>query len=344
MIEFGKPEMILLIPLFIAVTLLCHYSAQRIKRSIEVFHYPPVQRLVRIALKKGVRRHPWRGVSLALKTATVTIIAFSLASPTLLTFQEISETMNVPMVEEEGVAGGMVLAIDVSASMGIMDVAPSRLEAAKNVLVEFVQNSSENVRLGVVAFDSEIRHSLPLTRDREQIVSAIERLTASEALPCLEEFTDIGYGLQTSVDFLAPYEASNKTYVIVLVSDGFANYGYPDPITSVIKAAERARDMDIPIYTVHAAGMGQDSNPELMRRAADTTGGEFLASGSVEGLKDVLDLVGKYYAPTHTWSADVEVKTTIPVRRELGSMLMIGAALIILALWIGNYRHYRTAF
>jgi hypothetical protein len=58
----------------------------------------------------------------------------------------------------------------------------------------------------------------------------------------------------------------------------------------------------------------------------------------------MLDFLGKYYVPTKTWSAKVAITTTIPERRELGSILIIGAALVILTLWIGNYRHYRTSF
>jgi len=343
-IELGKPELILLAPLFIALTLLGHYSAQKLKRSLDVFHYPPVPKLVRIAAKKGVRRSVWRGIGLALKIAVIMLLTLSLASPVLLTFSETTETVEIPMSTEEDLAGGIVIAIDVSASMGLRDVTPSRLEAAKEVLIEFVKNSSDKVRFSVVAFDRDIKRSFSLTTDKTRVTSAIEELVASEALPCLEEFTDIGYGLQTSVDFLIPFAQSNKSYAILLVSDGFANYGYPDPLTSVLQASRRASDNSIPMYTFHIAKMGQDSNPQLLQRVAEETGGEFLEPTSLEELKAMLDFVGKYYVPTQTWNAKVEIKTTIPERRELSSILMVGAAVIILALWIGNYRHYRTSF
>lgn len=272
------------------------------------------------------------------------LITFSLASPSLLTFSEKNQTMDVPMVKEEDLAGGIVLAIDVSASMGLRDVVPSRLETAKDVLVEFVQNSSEKVRFGVVAFDKEINSSLPLASDKENITSTINRLVASEAMPCLEEYTDIGYGLMTAVNLLTPYASSNKTYAIILASDGFANYGYPSPVESVLQAARKAKDIGVPVYTLHIARMGQDSNPRLMERVANETGGEFMESQSADALKDILDIVGKYYAPTHTWSEKVEIKVTIPSRMELGSILMLGAAAVVIGLWIGNYKHYKTSF
>lgn len=297
-----------------------------------------------MATKKGMGRGIWRGVSLAMKIAVVMLITLSLANPVLLTFSEETEIMEVPVAREQDLAGGIVLAIDVSASMGIQDVTPSRLEVAKQVLTEFVENASDKVRFSVVAFDMEIRSSFSLTQDKAKVTSAIEDLVASEALPCLEEFTDIGYGLQTSVDLLTPFAGSNRSYVVLLVSDGFANYGYPDPFTSAIQAAQKARQNEIPVYTLHIAKMGQDSNPQLLERIAEETDGDFLESGSIEEFKALLDFVGKYYAPTNTWSAEVEIKTTIPIREELSSILMVAAAAIIAMLWIGNYKHYRTSF
>ncbi len=123
-IELGKPELILLAPLLIALTLLGHYWAQRLKRSLEVFHYPPVLRLVRLATKKGIRRNVWRGISLAMKIAIVMLITLSLTNPALLTFSEKTQTMEIPVAREQDLAGGVVLAIDVSASMASKTLPP----------------------------------------------------------------------------------------------------------------------------------------------------------------------------------------------------------------------------
>ena len=344
MIEFVKPELILLVPFFIALTLMSHYFAQKIKRSLEVFHYPPVQRLIRMAARKGVRRHSWRGISLVLKIALIMLITFSLAGPALLTVGEVSQTVDIPMAEEKDIVGGILLAIDVSSSMGFPDVAPSRLEAARSLLIEFVENSSEKVRFGVVAFEAEIKNSLPLTENKENVVSVLEELRPSEGLPCLEEITDIGYGVQTAVSMLTPYTSSNGTNAVILISDGFANYGYPDPFTSVSMAIEEAVNENVPIYTLHIARIGRESNPELLEWITDETNGKFMDSTSIEELRSVLEILAKYHTPTSTWSATVEIKTTIPQRTEFGQTLMFGAAIVIILLWIGNYKHYKTWF
>lgn len=344
LIELGNPELLLLAPLFVTLTLIGHYFAQRIKRSLEVFHFPSVKRLSRVVVKQGLRWSKWRGISLALKLVIIVLITFSLAGPTLLTFGEITDRVEVPIVMEKDLAGQIVLAIDASPSMGLKDVSPQRLEAAKSILVEFVQNSSSKVRFGVVAFERGIRKTLAITTDKNSVVEMIQNLSQAEGLPCLEEFTDIGYGLQTSVDLLTPYASSNRSSAIILVSDGFANYGYPNPFESVFQATARARNIRVPIYALHIAKLGQDSNDELMRQVADETEGKYMDSSNSDQLREILILVGKYYVPTHEWSSEVEIKTTVPMRIELGFILMFVASAFVLALWIGNYKHYKTAF
>lgn len=344
MIEFARAELLLLAPFFLALTLLAHFFAQKIKRSLEVFHYPPTRRLIRLAVKKGAQRRSWRGVNLALKIIIVVLITFTLANPFYTAFSETSQTVDVPVVEEKDLMGGIILAVDVSGSMGLTDVVPTRLETAKTILNEFVRNASDKVRFGIVTFDSTIRDSLALTDDKNQVTSMITKQTVAEALPCLEELTDIGEGLQTSLDLLTPYASSDKSYAIILMSDGFANYGYPNPLTSVAQALNRARQMKIPVFALHTARMGQDSNPELMRIIADETQGEFMDSTNAQELRNVLDIVGRYHTPTNPWSAKVEIKTTIPSRTELTPFLMLAITAIILVLWAGNYRHYKTSF
>jgi Mg-chelatase subunit ChlD len=343
-IELAKPEWILVVPFFIGVTLMTHYFAHKIKKSLEVFHFPPVKRLIRISSRKSVQRHSWRGISLMLKITIILLVAFSLAGPTLLTISETSRMIQIPMVEEKDIVGGIVLVVDVSSSMGFTDVSPTRLDVAKQMLVEFVQNASDNVRFGVIAFDSKIRNSLPLMQDKERVIAVLNSLQPSEALPCLEELTDIGYGIQATVSLLAPYTATAGTYATILISDGYANYGYPDPLGSIDLAVAGAANKSIPIYTVHLARIGYSSNPELLQLIANETGGIPMSSTNSDELRNVLELLAKYHTPTREWSSQVEIKTTIPQRAELGHVLMLGAVAVILLLWVGNYKHYKTWF
>jgi Mg-chelatase subunit ChlD len=344
LMEFTTPTLILLLPLFIALALMSHYFAQKIKRGLEVFHYPPLRRLIRISAQKSILKQSWKGISLAIKVAIVVLIALSLAGPVLLTTNEISRTVEVPMVEQKDLVGGIVLVVDVSSSMGFTDVLPSRLEATKTLLAQFVHNSSTEVRFGVVAFDAEIKKSLPLVQDKQQVEEALEKLNQSEVLPCLEEYTDIGYGIQTAVSLLTPYASAGNPYAIILISDGYANYGYPDPLTSLSNAVKDAVNAKVQIYTIHVAKMGLDSNPSLLQNVANETGGKFMESADFDELSKALDSLSKYHTPTSTWNAKVEIKTTVAQEADLGYVLMIGAVACIAVLWVGNYKHYRTWF
>jgi hypothetical protein len=81
-----------------------------------------------------------------------------------------------------------------------------------------------------------------------------------------------------------------------------------------------------------------------MKAIAWETDAKFLDSMDASELGQVLDTIGKYYVPTHEWTSEVEMTTTVPVRSDLGVVLMFVASAFVLALWIGNYRHYKTSF
>jgi Mg-chelatase subunit ChlD len=344
LIDFATPQLILLLPFFIALTFMSHYFAVKIKRGLEVFHYPPVKRLVRISAQKALVRQTWRGISLALKLAIIVLIALSLAGPVVLTTAEIGRKVDVPMVQEKDLMGSVVFAVDVSASMGFNDVNPSRLEATKDLLMKLVGNSSQPVRFGIVGFEAEIKSSLPPTQDRQLAVSTLNGLRLSEALPCLEERTDIGYGIDAAVNLLMPAEPSDRPYAIILISDGYANYGYPDPMTSVNDAINAAISAHIPIYALHVAKIGLDSNPDLMKLIANETGGKFVESTDYAELQQAFETLSKYDTPTSVWTAQVEITTTVPQQVDLGSFLMLGAIALLALLWIGNFQHYKTWF
>jgi Ca-activated chloride channel family protein len=75
-------------------------------------------------------------------------------------------------------SGTVILAMDVSGSMGATDVAPSRLAAAKQAALSFINAQPDSVDIGVVAFQQGgLEASLP-TADRATTSAAVRRLTA----------------------------------------------------------------------------------------------------------------------------------------------------------------------
>ena len=75
----------------------------------------------------------------------------------------------------------VVLAIDTSLSMEATDVAPSRLEAAQQAALAFVDELPEPINLGFVSFDGVARVRVTPTTDRDPVRRAIETLELGPA-------------------------------------------------------------------------------------------------------------------------------------------------------------------
>ena len=69
----------------------------------------------------------------------------------------------------------IILAMDVSGSMRATDVQPSRIVAAQNAARAFVADQPTSARIGVVSFAATASVVQPPTRNREDILAAIDR-------------------------------------------------------------------------------------------------------------------------------------------------------------------------
>lgn len=108
-----------------------------------------------------------------------------------------------------------VIALDISNSMRVDDLFPSRFEFAKNKIYSFLDNAMDK-RLGVVGFSNEAFMISPLTSDFSSLKYLISNLNFSNLNL---QGTDI-YSLLRSVDTLFKDE---KNKILVLFSDGGDN-------------------------------------------------------------------------------------------------------------------------
>ena len=144
----------------------------------------------------------------------------------------------------------MCLCFDVSGSMTAQDFTPNRLEAAKNVAIDFV-NRRLTDRIGIVIFSGESFTQCPLTTDHAVLISSIQNIHNG----LLEDGTAIGSGLSTSVDRLR--NSKSKTKVVLLLTDGENNGGLIDPKT----AKEIAKAFGIRVYTIGVGSEGYAPQP-----------------------------------------------------------------------------------
>ena len=198
----------------------------------------------------------------------------------------------------EGEGIDIMLCLDVSGSMTAQDLTPNRLEAAKNVAIDFV-NRRVTDRIGVVIFAGESFTQCPLTTDHAVVISAIQNIHNG----LLEDGTAIGSGLGTGVDRLRSSDSKSK--IIVLLTDGENNGGLIDPKT----AKEIAKAYNIKVYTI---GVGSDSvasqpvqtpmgvqmqsfkvsiDEKLLREIADETGGQYFRAKNTEDLSGIYSTI-----------------------------------------------------
>ena len=154
---------------------------------------------------------------------------------------------------EESLTEGIdiVVALDISGSMGAPDFQPrDRLTVAKQVVQEFVAGRMGD-RIGVVTFSGTAMVRAPLTTDRQMLDQLID---AVEVTP-LGDGTAIGVALANAAARLRDGEAASK--VVLLVTDGENNAGQIDPLS----AASLCRGLGIKVYTI---GVGAASGKVLV--------------------------------------------------------------------------------
>ena len=185
-------------------------------------------------------RHYLRHLVFLLQVLAIAAFTVVLARP--------QSSRNWENVTTEGI--DIVIALDISSSMLARDFQPDRLEAAKNVAMEFI-SGREYDRMGLVVFAGEAFTQCPLTTDRSVLLNLFKDIESG----MIEDGTAIGNGLATSVARLKESEAISR--VVILLTDGENNSGEIAPVT----AAEIAKTFGIRVYTVGVGSEGTAPYP-----------------------------------------------------------------------------------
>ncbi|MEV0995777.1 VWA domain-containing protein [Nonomuraea sp. NPDC050202] len=187
----------------------------------------------------------------------------------------------------------IMVAFDVSASMGATDVSPNRFEAAKQAARQFVQGLPERFNLGLVSFSSAASVAVPPTTDRPAVLSALDRLS-------MDSGTAIGEAVFSSLEAIAALDSEEEAPPahIVLLSDGANTSG-----RTVNDAAAEATSRGIPVTTIAYGtpdGTISLSGREVpvpvdgpaLRGLAESAGGGFYEAASGDELQAVYEDIG----------------------------------------------------
>jgi Ca-activated chloride channel family protein len=235
----------------------------------------------------------------AVATASAGVLAAAALAPLAVSLARPQEVLSRTLERAEGI--DMVIALDVSDSMGALDFQPSdRLGVAKEVIGRFLADRPDDL-FGLVVFAGAAVTMCPLTLDHD----VASRILDDVGLRSLPGGTAIGMGLGTAVSRLRGSEASSK--VVILVTDGSSNAGQLDPMT----AAELAASENITVHTVLVGRGGQvpvpvvqvdprsgrevrraqrmevEINPELLAEISRRTGGTSFRAQDPEALAQV---------------------------------------------------------
>ena len=194
----------------------------------------------------------------------------------------------------------IILVVDISQSMQIEDFQPNRLEAAKNVAIDFINGRFQD-RIGLVIFSGDAYSLSPLTTDYDLLRSYIDEIN----FDMIENRgTAIGSALAVATNRMRESESASK--VVILLSDGDNTAGNIDPIT----AANIASAYGIKMYTI-AIGkegkvpLGTDffGRPRMVENTMDETTlreiarigeGEFFRVSDNQALAQVFELIDEY--------------------------------------------------
>jgi Ca-activated chloride channel family protein len=190
----------------------------------------------------------------------------------------------------------VVLAIDTSLSMQATDVAPSRIVAAKEAALSFVDGLPEQINVGLVTFDGVARVRVTPTTDRRPVENVIQDLELGPA-------TAIGEAIFAGLDAIetAPLVDADGEPVpatMVVMTDGKTTVGRPDA-----DGAAAAVEAGIPVSTIAFGTAGgtividgeiQPVPVEVtaLQEIAETTNGQFFRAESLDQLESVYADIG----------------------------------------------------
>ena len=220
----------------------------------------------------------------------------------------------------------IILAMDVSLSMRVSDVKPTRMVAAQEAAKLFLQDLPKNIEVALVTFAGSSQVAQAATLDRPALVMAIDGFQ-------MQRGTAIGSAIVTSLAELFPDQDINleemtfgskprgrslddkdkpppqqitpvapgsyNSAAIILLSDGRRTTG-----VDTLEAAKMASDRGVRIYVI---GLGSVAGPGAMpegmpiylqldeptlREVARMTGGEYHHAGTAEALRSVYENLG----------------------------------------------------
>lgn len=241
-------------------------------------------------LKRSPFMSVLRHVPFVLRIFALSMVIVAIARP------RSSEQME--RIDTEGI--DIILAMDVSTSMLARDLTPDRINASKDIAIEFIAQRPSD-RMGIVVFAGESFTQCPLTTDRATLINLMKEVQTD----IIEDGTAIGNGLATAVARMKDSDA--KSRVVILLTDGVNNRGEISPQM----AAEIAKTYGVRVYTIGVGKEGMAPYPvmtpwgveiqnvkveideALLSEIAESTGGRYFRATDNTKLAEIYSEINK---------------------------------------------------
>ncbi len=271
MIELLRPWMLLLLPLpFLARWLLPALPARAVLPLPAAVH-----ELLSILSRAQDRRSGWPA-GLWLRAIGWMALVVALAGP---------QTRQGTLLKPTG--RDLIVAIDLSASMGQKDMVVegqevSRLAVVYDLVSTFIDNRLGD-RVGLIAFSQEAFLIAPLTFDIRAVVGLLDELGIG--LP--GHRTDLGRAVGLTIQTFR--KELLATRVLVVISDGEDNTG----ALAVDDAVRLATQHNIRIHTIGFSSEIKPDGAAVLRQMAEATGGEYFVAQSPQALAAISEEIDR---------------------------------------------------
>lgn len=319
------------IPVFVAAYI---WYTRRKRRQLEEFGDPG---LLAQLMPNASRVRP--NVKFALLMVALTLLILAAAQPQYGTKEQ--------TIKRQGIE--VMFALDISNSMMAEDVAPNRLERAKQMLSKLVDKMQDD-KVGLIVFAGEAFVQLPITAD---YVSAKMFMQTIQPDLIKTQGTAIGAALNTSIRSFGENQ-SEASRVIILITDG---ENHEDDAKA---AAQEAKQKGIEVVVV---GIGKPEgspipvtgtnnfmkdrqgnvvvsrlNEEMCKEIAAAGGGMYVrcdnTNTAMRAVQKEIDTLAK---------SDIETKVFTDYNEQYQSFVLLALLILVIDFFIFNRKNKRLS-
>ena len=242
-----------------------------------------------------------------LRLIATSLIIFSICEPYIKKetiqylenpeYEEVSEKDSINVID-------IIIAMDISGSMLAKDLKPNRLNASKDIAIDFI-NQRMHDRIGLVIFSGEAFTQSPLTNDHLALINLFNKIEFG----MINYGTAIGDGLGTALNRLKGSKTKSK--IVILLTDGENTTGKISPLTAADIAASDS--MNVKVYTIGVGTKGMAKTPvaydregrfiyeyrpvkideNTLKMIAKITGGKYFRATDNESMKRIYDEINQ---------------------------------------------------